>query len=90
MHAADRHQLRFLPPDHVNERAGNHLLIWGDIPHWMVLDSEFRDFLQAFDGSRSVADAISVAGNATAPKVLRDQVVVLSERGEKGDILLLQ
>jgi len=36
------------------------LLIWGDLPHWMVVDREFEGFLHTFDGSRRAADTNGV------------------------------
>ena len=29
-------------PDHEQRRQGSHLFIWRDIPHWMIVDHEFR------------------------------------------------
>ena len=32
-------------PDVVEHRGERVLLIWGDVPHWMVVDEEMKAFL---------------------------------------------
>ena len=58
----DRLQLR--PADYTERRPTGCLLIWRDLPHWMVVDPDFHAFLQRFDGQRTVADALSGSSSA--------------------------
>lgn len=47
-----RRKLLFNPPDEIEERAKGVLLVWRDLPYWMVVDREFHEFLCSFDGKR--------------------------------------
>jgi mycofactocin biosynthetic radical S-adenosylmethionine protein MftC len=42
--------------DYTEQRDGKVLLIWKDVPHWMVVDEDFRAFLAELDGARTLAD----------------------------------
>ncbi len=55
-------RLFFQEPD-IDERrtvgaAAQHLLVWGQLPAWMVVDDELRTLLRSFDGLRSVRDLL--------------------------------
>ena len=50
--------LKLLAPDYNRKRAGNHLLIWKNLPHWMVIDDEFHSLLNKFNGSRSLQNLL--------------------------------
>ena len=41
-------------PDYAGERQGKHLLIWKDIPHWMVVDNDLYTFLTKCTGGQTV------------------------------------
>ena len=56
-----RRVLSFRPPDHSESRGEAVLLVWRDLPYWLVVDREFNDFLRAFDGRRPVGDVIDEA-----------------------------
>lgn len=47
--------LHLLPPDYTEERNGNHLLIWRDLPRWVVVDTELYNLLHTFTTERSAA-----------------------------------
>ena len=51
--------LRFVPSDYEEDRAGRHLLIWGRIPYWVVVDDDLFSFLERLDGARSVYELIA-------------------------------
>ena len=51
-------RLLFRQPDLIDERPGQYLLIWRDIPHWMVVDAEFYAFLKKFEQAAGVKDVI--------------------------------
>ncbi len=73
---------RMQPPDCTERRDGRCLLVWQDIPHWMVIDEELHGLLLALDGTRSLRQALrdhstSWQGRRTAQQVVK----ALSERG---------
>ena len=43
-------------PDFVEQRGANFLLIWKNIPHWMIIDSEFYSLLKHFDGAKTLQE----------------------------------
>jgi len=47
------------PPDLVEDRDGRHLLVWRDLPHWMVVDDEA---LAVITGAVGGTDAAGLAG----------------------------
>lgn len=52
-------RLTLRPPSFEEQRETATLLIWADVPHWMVVDREFREFLNRFDGAHSVTEIVS-------------------------------
>jgi len=62
--------LTFRRPDYEEPRAGNHLLIWRDLPCWMIVDHELHSLLAALDGRRHADDLI-----ASRPSSQRKQTV---------------
>jgi len=46
-------------PDHHEQRQGNHLLVWRDIPYWMIVDHELHALLTASDARHSVAQLVA-------------------------------
>jgi radical SAM protein with 4Fe4S-binding SPASM domain len=62
-----RRSLSLLPPDIEEVRHDRHLLVWGGLPCWMVVDDEMRDFLFRMDGTLPLGD---LAGAKTAPREL--------------------
>lgn len=55
--AAGRYILR--PPDYTEARGDRVLLIWGDLPHWTVVDGEFHELLLMLDGTRTLAEILA-------------------------------
>jgi len=45
---------RLRPPDYVEERAGQVLLVWGDVPYWTVVDRDGYALLRLLDGGQTV------------------------------------
>ncbi|MFW9824170.1 MAG: radical SAM protein [Candidatus Thorarchaeota archaeon] len=43
-----------MKPNYIEERNGLFLLIWGFLPHWMVIDKEFYQLISLADGTRSL------------------------------------
>ena len=41
-------------PDYEEQRQGDHLLIWRDLPYWMIVDHELRSFLAALDETQTI------------------------------------
>ena len=56
--------LTFLPADYCEKRGGNHLLVWRDMPHWMVVDEEFYSLLKKFDGRKTLGVILETIGKA--------------------------
>lgn len=50
--------LRVVPWDFEESRGDRHMLVWGDLPQWMVVDGEMRAFLRRLDGTCPVKQAI--------------------------------
>ncbi|UDQ96896.1 radical SAM protein [Lentisphaerota bacterium WC36G] len=50
-----RNKFIFTEPDYIEERGNNYLLIWGNLQHWMIVDSEFYSFLRKLNGKISIA-----------------------------------
>ena len=44
--------LRALEPSLHRRRGDDHLLVWGELAQWMVVDGELRALLELFDGKR--------------------------------------
>ena len=81
-----RHRVRLRPPDHAEQRDGRHLLVWGDVPHWMVVDGELRAFLEALDGTEPLGALIrSRPAWASARRALETSVGELLSRGAAED-----
>ncbi|MFI5381054.1 MAG: radical SAM protein [Tepidisphaerales bacterium] len=57
-------RLKLGPVSHIERRDGNVLLVWADLPHWMVVDAEMHGFLGRLDGSRTVAQAVEAIPRA--------------------------
>jgi radical SAM protein with 4Fe4S-binding SPASM domain len=38
-------RLRLHRPDYTEQRGGRFLLVWQDVPHWMVVDEDMKNFL---------------------------------------------
>jgi len=41
-------------PDYVEKKDNKYLLIWKELPHWMVIDEEAYNLIKLTDGSRSL------------------------------------
>jgi radical SAM protein with 4Fe4S-binding SPASM domain len=58
-----RRYLSLLPPDIEEARGDRHLLVWGGLPYWMVVDGEMRGFLTRLDGTLPLGD-LATAGES--------------------------
>ena len=78
-----RRRLVLAPPDVREARGDRHLLVWGDLPHWMVVDGDLRGVLDRLDGKlplRRLAEDVGqsprklarIAGRLVKLGVLRD------------------
>lgn len=47
-------RLSLAEPDYTEQREARHLLVWKDIPHWMVVDDEFYHLLLRCRGEDSL------------------------------------
>ena len=52
-------RLRLVPPDYADKRGGNVLLVWKDIPHWLVVDAELHELLAMFADAATPAEVIA-------------------------------
>ena len=41
---------KLFAPDYKEQREGNWLLVWRDVPHWIIADNELNNFLSKLDG----------------------------------------
>ncbi len=68
-------KLIFIEPDFERQKENHHLLIWKNIPHWMVVDSEFYQFLKNCNGSNSVGEILKkLSGNESSGKKVISQI----------------
>lgn len=51
-------RLRLIPPDLSGRRGERRLLVWADVPHWVVVDDWLAAFLEGLDGSRTLEEAL--------------------------------
>ncbi len=51
--------LRLLPPDLIEERGEQVLLVWGETPYWTVVDREAHALLRLFDEERTLAEILA-------------------------------
>lgn len=58
MQVSKRTVLNARKPDLAESRDGRHLLVWGDLAQWMVVDAELAAFLELFDGRLTLKDVI--------------------------------
>ncbi len=49
---------RALAPSLQRRRGDAHLLVWGDLAQWMVVDEELRAFLRQFNGKRTLKQVL--------------------------------
>ncbi len=47
-----------IAPGLTRQRDGKHLMVWGDIPYWTVIDEELFRMLERFDGHTSLSEVI--------------------------------
>lgn len=68
--------LHRLTPDLHDERDGHHLLVWGALPAWLVVDDDLHAFMERFDGRATLRQVLDQhAAWAAQPLVkLRHQV----------------
>lgn len=57
MHEA-KQVFNFLQPSLSESRGNTHLLIWGDLAHWMIVDDELNEFIQLFNGCRPLKNVL--------------------------------
>jgi len=75
--------LKLRPPDYSEERSGNYLLIWGDLPHWAVVDCELHNLLLKLDGTRTPCSLL-----ATHPEAVREGVISYLQAMVEAGVLL--
>lgn len=57
-HRIENRYLAMKQPDYQLERDGRFLLIWGDIPHWVIVDNELLGLLRQLDGKKSLNELL--------------------------------
>lgn len=62
-----RRRLALTPPDLCESRGDRRLLVWGDLPHWMVVDEPMHAFLASLDGADTLGRRIRSAGGSRPP-----------------------
>ena len=75
-------KLNIVEPDFDQEKKGRHLLVWKNIPYWMVVDKEFYKFLKQCNGSNSVESILSeISGSGKVKKDTLQQIQNLLSTG---------
>jgi radical SAM protein with 4Fe4S-binding SPASM domain len=77
-----RRSLVLLPPDIEEQRGNHHLLVWGDVPHWMVVDAELKEFLGTLDGRQPLSEQL-VRSHARELKAVCRQLAKLGVLHDK-------
>ncbi len=54
-----KERLYLVQPQHIERREDETLLIWSEIPHWIVVDEEMHLLLKNFNGLRTCAEIIA-------------------------------
>lgn len=55
----NKKRLNLIKPDYIEKKDNCYLLIWKDIPHWIIIDYEFHQFLISCNGKQSVEDLLT-------------------------------
>lgn len=63
-----------MKPDYIEPRNGNVLMVWGDVPYWIVVDNDLFDFLESFS---CIANINSYVYSNIKDKYDRTQVLKL-------------
>lgn len=64
--------LTFVAPTLDDKKGDKHLLVWGDLATWMVMDEELRSLAEGFDGKTPLGDV--ALGHATKWNRTREQM----------------
>jgi radical SAM protein with 4Fe4S-binding SPASM domain len=82
-----QHVLLYRNPDLQDTRGGSHLLVWGGLAQWLVVDDELAAFLALFDGQCTVADVVRLQSRQTGKPlsvVARETESVVGELRRRG------
>jgi len=82
-----RQVLHAVSPSLHDERDGAHLLVWGDLAQWMVVDAELLGFLDLFDGRRTVKAVLRQHAKRTrgaARELEREAMAIVHELHRRG------
>ncbi|MHC4562068.1 MAG: radical SAM protein [Planctomycetota bacterium] len=76
MTRASKKGVRFVPPELTERRAGNVLLVWPGVPHWMIVDEQMFEFLCDMDGAAPLSEYLLTVddpdGRSTAGRTCKD------------------
>jgi len=64
-----------------------YLLVWGELPAWMVVDAELRSLLHSFDGRHTVTDLVTGLARRTGrepAQLMREALPVLGQLCDRG------
>ena len=77
-----RKRLNLAKPDYIEIKNGRHLLIWKDVPHWMIIDDELSQLLTRCDGHKPLETVLAgVSGERTLDKTLLSEIRNLMSLG---------
>lgn len=78
----ETNRLMFRDPTLMETRSGKHLLVWGDIGQWMIVDDELSSLMDLFDGKHETQQVLiefSKIKNKPLKDVIRESEKVLAE-----------
>ena len=82
-----RKRLTLVKPDYTEKKNSRHLLIWKNVPYWMVVDEEFHNILAKCDGEEYLEKVLSDAsGDRTLDKTLLSEISNLMSLGILKDV----
>ena len=73
-----------LPPDYTERRGDRVLLLWADLPYWMVVDRTAARFIEALAGGKSPSAALDAVGGGRGFALERDAGAVLTSLRRAG------
>jgi radical SAM protein with 4Fe4S-binding SPASM domain len=77
--------MRCLAPDYAETRGGRVLLVWGDLPFWMIVDAQAARLITGLSEGRPLGDALRhAAGREPDRGLLREAAGVLGRLRQAG------
>ncbi|MHB1456775.1 MAG: radical SAM protein [Armatimonadota bacterium] len=84
LHRMENRYLTMRKPDYQAERDGRFLLVWGDIPQWVIVDGELLELFWQLDGTKQLSELLGT--NKSLPIDIAGYFNMLLKKGVLLDI----